>query len=185
MIQEIILMPRADSGYPHNFMVNSCVFKDDESESEVKTNSGPRVCPLLVKNPHFTCVEHAQCPLLAHCVSTHTVVYFKSHHYKSPYRFSRRITSQLQNWAFLTYLHGKPGNTCIYPMQERQNVSNTSRHQDVVVLLLNLPCYSYFSHSEKLWFLQLWHYSSGEATWCSWEMRQCIIYMLSYWYGTF
>ncbi len=62
-------MPRVDSGYPHNFMVNSWVFKDDESKSEVKTNSGPQVCPLLVKSPHFACVEHAQCPLLAHCVS--------------------------------------------------------------------------------------------------------------------
>ncbi len=65
-------MPRADSGYPHNFMVNSWVFTDDESESEAKTNSGPRVCPLLVESPHFACVEHAQCPLLAHCVSTYT-----------------------------------------------------------------------------------------------------------------
>ncbi len=60
-------------------------------------------------------------------------------------RFSRKITSQLQNWAFLTYLHGKPRNTYIYPMQERQNVSNTSRHQEVVVSLLNLHCYSCFS----------------------------------------
>ncbi len=49
MIQEIISMLRADSGYPHNFMVNSWVFRDDESESEVKTNSGPGVCPLLVE----------------------------------------------------------------------------------------------------------------------------------------
>ncbi len=65
-------MPRADSGYPHNFMVDSWVFKGDEFESEVKTNSGPQVCPLLVEGPHFACVEHAQCPLLAHCVSTHT-----------------------------------------------------------------------------------------------------------------
>ncbi len=43
-----------------------------ESNSEVKTNSRPRVCPLLVESPHFACVEHAQCPLLAHCVSTRT-----------------------------------------------------------------------------------------------------------------
>ncbi len=35
-----------------------------------------------------------------------------------PYRFARRITSQQQNWAFLTYLRGKPGNTYIYLMQE-------------------------------------------------------------------
>ncbi len=66
-------MPRADSSYPHNyFMVDSWVFKDDESESEAKTNSGPRVCPLLVESSHFRCAEHAQCPLLAHCVSIHT-----------------------------------------------------------------------------------------------------------------
>ncbi len=100
---------------------------------------------------------------------------------------------------FLTYLHGKARNTYICPMQECQNVSNTSRHQEVVVSLLNLLCYSYFSclgnlklsfrkimifataifhvletwnaRSEKLWFLQLWRYSSGSdvmqcnATW--------------------
>ncbi len=47
----------------------------------------------------------------------------------------------MQNWAFLTYLHGKPRNTYIYPMQECENVSNTSRHQEVVASLLNLPCY--------------------------------------------
>ncbi len=58
-------MPRADSGYPHNFMFNSWVFKDDESESEAKTNSGPRVCLLLVEGPHFASVEPAQCLLLA------------------------------------------------------------------------------------------------------------------------
>ncbi len=64
-------MPRADSGYPHNFMDNFWVFKDDKSESEVKTNSGPQVCPLLVEGPHLACVGPAQCPLLAHCVSAH------------------------------------------------------------------------------------------------------------------
>ncbi len=67
MIREIISI---------NFMVNSWVFKDDESESEAKTNGGPRMCPLLVEGPHFACVEHAQCLLLAHCVSTHTHRYF-------------------------------------------------------------------------------------------------------------
>ncbi len=74
MIQEIISMPRADSGYSHNFMVKSLVFKDDESESEAKTNSGPRACLFLFEGPHFACVEHAQCPLLAYCVSTHTPI---------------------------------------------------------------------------------------------------------------
>ncbi len=53
MIREIISMPRVDSGYPRNFMVNSWVFKGDESESKAKTNSKPRVCPLLVEGPHF------------------------------------------------------------------------------------------------------------------------------------
>ncbi len=72
-------MPRADSGYPHNFMVNSWVLKDVESESEIKTNSGPRVCPHLVEGPYFACVEHAQCLLLAHCVSTHTHTHTHTH----------------------------------------------------------------------------------------------------------
>ncbi len=63
--------------------------------------------------------------------------------------FSRRMTSQLQNWSFLTYLHGKPRNACIYLMQERQNVSNTSRHQEVVVSLLNLLCHSHFACLEN------------------------------------
>ncbi len=66
MIQEIISMPRADSGYPHNFGVNSWVFKDDKFETEAKTNSGHRECPLLA------CTEHTQYPLLACCVSTYT-----------------------------------------------------------------------------------------------------------------
>ncbi len=61
-------MPRVDSGNPHILMVNSWVFKDEESESEAKTNSGPRVCLLLVEGLHFACVEHAQFPLLAHRV---------------------------------------------------------------------------------------------------------------------
>ncbi len=65
-------MPRADSGYHHNFMVNSWVFKGGDSESVVKTNSGAPVCPLLVDGLHFACVEYAQGPLLAHCVRTHT-----------------------------------------------------------------------------------------------------------------
>ncbi len=88
MIREIISMPRAVSGYSHNFMVNSWVFKDDESESEVKTNSGPRVCLLLVESPHFARVEHAQCLLLAHHVSTHTrtKVNIKLYH-KHTYKF--------------------------------------------------------------------------------------------------
>ncbi len=60
MIQEIISMPRVDPGYPHNFMVNSRVFKDDESETDAKIKSGHRVCPLLAR------AVHAQSLLLAH-----------------------------------------------------------------------------------------------------------------------
>ncbi len=33
-VQEIISIPRADLGYPHNSMVDSWVFKNEESESE-------------------------------------------------------------------------------------------------------------------------------------------------------
>ncbi len=79
MVRDIISIPKADSGYPHNFMVNSWVFKGDESESEVKTNSGHRMCPLLIEGPHFACVEHAQYPLLAHCVSIHTHTHTHTH----------------------------------------------------------------------------------------------------------
>ncbi len=83
-------------------MVNSWVFKDDESESEVKTNSGPRVCPLLVKGPHFACVVYAQCPLLAHCVSTY--MYTHTHLYViSPHRV---------NLNFLTHFTGKGVEPC-------------------------------------------------------------------------
>ncbi len=77
MIREIILMPRADSGY--NFGVSSWVFKDDESEIEAKTNSRHRVCPLLVVSPFLECAEHAQCPLLACCVSARTLTHSHSH----------------------------------------------------------------------------------------------------------
>ncbi len=80
IIQEIISMPKTDPDYPHNFMVNSWVFKGDESESEVKTNSGPPVCLLLVERPHFACVEHAQCPLLIHCVSVRVCAHTHTGH---------------------------------------------------------------------------------------------------------
>ncbi len=65
MIQEIILTPRADSSNAHNFRVNSWGFKDDESETEAKTNSGHRVHPLLVGSLLLACTEPAQRPLLA------------------------------------------------------------------------------------------------------------------------
>ncbi len=75
MIHEIFSMPRVDSGYPHNFIVNSWVFKDDKSKSEAKLNSRPGVCPLLVEGLHFVCVEHAKCLLLAYRVSTSIRIY--------------------------------------------------------------------------------------------------------------
>ncbi len=65
MTKEIFLMPRADTGYPYNFEVNSEVFKDDEFETEVKTNSGHQVCLLLL-----ACTEYAQGPLFAYYVNT-------------------------------------------------------------------------------------------------------------------
>ncbi len=67
-------MRRMDAGQPHIFQVDSGVLKDDEFESEAKTDSGHRVCPLSVGCPHLAWIEHAQHLLLAHCVSTHTHV---------------------------------------------------------------------------------------------------------------
>ncbi len=97
MVLEIIFIPRVDSGYPHNFMVDSWVFKDDESESEA-----PRVCPLLVESPHFACVEHAQCPLLAHCLSVHTHTHTHTH--------THDVTSPPRgDLNFPTYFTGKGG----------------------------------------------------------------------------
>ncbi len=72
MIREIISMPRADLGHPHNFIVNSWVFMDDESESDAKINSRHGVCLLLVGSPLLAWRIHAQSPLLAHCVKSHT-----------------------------------------------------------------------------------------------------------------
>ncbi len=63
-------MRRVDSGYPYNFRVYSWVFKNDESETEAKTNRGHWVCLLLVGSP--PCTEHAQCLLLTCHVSTYT-----------------------------------------------------------------------------------------------------------------
>ncbi len=40
MIREIISMPRVDSGFLHNYSVNSDVFKDDEFKTEAKTDKG-------------------------------------------------------------------------------------------------------------------------------------------------
>ncbi len=60
-------------------MVKSWGFEDDESKSESITNSGPRMCSLLIEGPHFACVEHAQCPPLAHFVSAHTHAHTPTH----------------------------------------------------------------------------------------------------------
>ncbi len=74
-------MPRADVDYLHNVKLakeatlaianssppncGSEVFKDDESKTEAKTNSGHQVRPLLVGSPLFTCKNmHEVCSLL-------------------------------------------------------------------------------------------------------------------------
>ncbi len=60
-------MQRADASYlPQYFGVDSKLFKDDESETEAKTNSGHRAYPLLA------CTEHAQCPLALRTICKHT-----------------------------------------------------------------------------------------------------------------
>ncbi len=80
MIWEILSMPRADSGYPYNFMVNCWVFKDDESKSDAKTKSRHRGCLLLVRSPLSAWRVHAQSPLLAHCVNTlFLTIFCRSH----------------------------------------------------------------------------------------------------------
>ncbi len=68
IIREIISISRADPDYPHHFMVNSWVFKDDESESDAKTNSRHRVCLLLVGSPllAWTCTKSVLGTLCKH-----------------------------------------------------------------------------------------------------------------------
>ncbi len=65
-------MQRADAGYTYNFRVNYVAFKDDESKTEAKTNSGHRVCPFLIRSSLLACTEHAQSPLFTHYVNTHS-----------------------------------------------------------------------------------------------------------------
>ncbi len=80
MIPEIISKPREDSGYPHNFMVNSSVFKGDESESKGKTDNGPGVCPLLVKGlPLCMCRTCTMSTLGTLCKYTHTHTHTHTH----------------------------------------------------------------------------------------------------------
>ncbi len=85
-------------------MVNSWAFKDDESKSEAKTNSRSGVCPLLVEDPHLACVEHAQCPLLAHCVKTHT-------HTQSA--LVNDITRYMGFWLHLLFTHQTADHTAM------------------------------------------------------------------------
>ncbi len=59
----IISLRRVDSSYTYHLRVNSMGFKDDASKTEAKTEDGPRVHPLFVRSPLFTCKEHAQHPL--------------------------------------------------------------------------------------------------------------------------
>ncbi len=53
-------------------MVNSWVFKDDESETDAKTNNEYRVCTILVGSPLLAWRVHAQNPLLAHYARAQT-----------------------------------------------------------------------------------------------------------------
>ncbi len=62
-------MPRADAGYPHNFEVDSEIFKKDEPETEVKINNLHRVSSLLFGSPFLACTGS---PLFAHYTHTHT-----------------------------------------------------------------------------------------------------------------
>ncbi len=55
-------MPRVDTSYTFHLRVDSGLFKDNESTTEAKTNSGPCVHPLLFESPLFACKEQAQCP---------------------------------------------------------------------------------------------------------------------------
>ncbi len=52
----VLYMQRTDLSYPYHLSV----FKDDESKTEAKINSGPRVSPSLVGSLLFACKEHAQ-----------------------------------------------------------------------------------------------------------------------------
>ncbi len=98
MIREILSMPRADSGYPYNFMINSRVFKDDEFESDAKTNSRHRVCILLVGSPLLAWRVHAQSPPLAHCVNTCT-------HARVLLLYLYLLVNSYTQWYSYIYLH--------------------------------------------------------------------------------
>ncbi len=97
-IREIISMPRADSCYPHNFMVNSWVFKDDVSESEAKTDSRHWVCLLLVGSPPWH-GEYMHKVCSWHIVSIH-IMYSIQMHAHNPSSVTTLHTHQ-----FWTLLH--------------------------------------------------------------------------------
>ncbi len=90
-------MRRVDTGYHYNFRVNSKVFKDDKSKTEAKTNSGCRVCLLLVKSPPLACREHAQSPLFAHYMHTYTLTHLHG------------TSLPIADMNFLTYFTRKGG----------------------------------------------------------------------------
>ncbi len=68
MIRENNFNAKSRHRLPHNFRVDSRVFKNDEPKTEVKTNSGHRVCPPLVRSSLLACPEHVQSSLLPHYV---------------------------------------------------------------------------------------------------------------------
>ncbi len=107
MIREILSMPGADSGYPLNFMISSWVFKDGESESDVKTNSRHRVCLLFVGSPLLAWRVHAQSLLLTHCVNTpmyiHTYIHSSVH--SNIHIYVRTTYIQYASNYLHTYLH--------------------------------------------------------------------------------
>ncbi len=77
----IFSMPRADASYPYHYRIDSMVFKDNESKTEVKTRSGHRVHPLLVGSLHSACKEHALSSLFAHYAHTHMYNVWHSSYY--------------------------------------------------------------------------------------------------------
>ncbi len=54
----ILSMPRVNVSYPYHFGVDSGVFKDDKSETEVRTNSRCQVRLLSVGSSLLACTEH-------------------------------------------------------------------------------------------------------------------------------
>ncbi len=95
-------MSRENSDYLYNFGINSLVFKDDESKTEAKTNSGHRVCPLLVGSPILAYTEHAQRPLSAYCVSTYTHTHTFHHGRTQIFLHTFLLRSSILEWSTLS-----------------------------------------------------------------------------------